>query len=533
VPAGVQRSTGQGSFLEPRPARIRFLRSIRGANAAIQRALFLRRRPAKPSVDRGLVLYRDTNGWCPFCERVWLALELMGVDYSVRTVNLQTKDKGFLRLADAFSPTGRSSVPVVTTPDGGYVVWESMDILHWLSGKTSNDWPGVSGTSESVFAGTDTARFLSDGTLVQVAKDKGPTRRIPALDMGSGGSKVTPLPKATEGQLVYISGVMSAMGKVTAAFGGGPETEEEKTEAVAKAVQALNALEAAFDEDKGPFLGGDKPSAADCAVAPFLGRYPRDPTVRATKELSALAEREAGTRWPRIAGWYSAMGKLPAFAATVEADNFSAAKLRGTFAAYALEWSRKAEAGEKLEGPYAKKRSPEEVAALEARVADSKEACAAALPSPDEARAFLASVEFTGMPSARSARVLARREAAANLAAAGPAVAADAIKGIAADSAEEDAGAPSTAEAEALVRLIATALLSSAPGTPTATLEQSESLLASDLGADALDAAACKRIAAVADHIASRLCCPRDMGAPAGAHVRAACVVAAAVLTAA
>ena len=22
-----------------------------------------------------LTLYRDTNGWCPFCERVWVALE--------------------------------------------------------------------------------------------------------------------------------------------------------------------------------------------------------------------------------------------------------------------------------------------------------------------------------------------------------------------------------------------------------------------------------------------------------------------------
>ena len=26
-----------------------------------------------------LTLYRDTNGWCPFCERVWIGLEKKGI----------------------------------------------------------------------------------------------------------------------------------------------------------------------------------------------------------------------------------------------------------------------------------------------------------------------------------------------------------------------------------------------------------------------------------------------------------------------
>merc|ERR1719272_1432416 len=31
--------------------------------------------------DGGLVLYRERNGWCPYPERVWLALEHKGIAY--------------------------------------------------------------------------------------------------------------------------------------------------------------------------------------------------------------------------------------------------------------------------------------------------------------------------------------------------------------------------------------------------------------------------------------------------------------------
>ena len=28
-----------------------------------------------PNTEPPVLLYRDTNSWCPFCERVWFALE--------------------------------------------------------------------------------------------------------------------------------------------------------------------------------------------------------------------------------------------------------------------------------------------------------------------------------------------------------------------------------------------------------------------------------------------------------------------------
>ena len=49
-----------------------------------------------------LTLYRDTNGWCPFCARVWLALEQKGVAYEEKLVNLRDKPTWFTDIV----PTG-------------------------------------------------------------------------------------------------------------------------------------------------------------------------------------------------------------------------------------------------------------------------------------------------------------------------------------------------------------------------------------------------------------------------------------------
>merc|ERR1712216_709550 len=42
-----------------------------------------------------LKFYRDTNAWCPFCERVWLALEAKQIPYECEFVDLRNKPKWF------------------------------------------------------------------------------------------------------------------------------------------------------------------------------------------------------------------------------------------------------------------------------------------------------------------------------------------------------------------------------------------------------------------------------------------------------
>ncbi|EJK74264.1 hypothetical protein THAOC_04066, partial [Thalassiosira oceanica] len=38
-----------------------------------------------------VTLFRDTNGWCPFCERVWVLLRAKGIPYDEQLVSLQNK----------------------------------------------------------------------------------------------------------------------------------------------------------------------------------------------------------------------------------------------------------------------------------------------------------------------------------------------------------------------------------------------------------------------------------------------------------
>jgi hypothetical protein len=39
----------------------------------------------------GLILFRDRNGWCPYSERVWLAMLAKGLDFDEVLINLQVR----------------------------------------------------------------------------------------------------------------------------------------------------------------------------------------------------------------------------------------------------------------------------------------------------------------------------------------------------------------------------------------------------------------------------------------------------------
>ncbi|KAF5833374.1 glutathione S-transferase [Dunaliella salina] len=73
-----------------------------------------------------VVLIRDTNAWCPFCERVWLALEEKQVPYDTVLVSLQNKPEWYMQLV----PTKK--VPAMSFTDSNNqreLIWESKDIL--------------------------------------------------------------------------------------------------------------------------------------------------------------------------------------------------------------------------------------------------------------------------------------------------------------------------------------------------------------------------------------------------------------------
>jgi len=71
----------------------------------------------KPSV----LLYRDSNSWCPFCERVWFALEEKEIPFDTEFIDLSNKPKWYTDLV----PT--NLVPAANIE--GKLVYESKDIL--------------------------------------------------------------------------------------------------------------------------------------------------------------------------------------------------------------------------------------------------------------------------------------------------------------------------------------------------------------------------------------------------------------------
>lgn len=74
-----------------------------------------------PGTQPPVLLYRDTNSWCPFCERVWFALEEKGIPFETEFIDLSNKPKWY---------TDR--VPTTLVPAAkieGELVYESKDIL--------------------------------------------------------------------------------------------------------------------------------------------------------------------------------------------------------------------------------------------------------------------------------------------------------------------------------------------------------------------------------------------------------------------
>eukprot|EP00193_Tetraselmis_chui_P011082 CAMPEP_0177790602 /NCGR_PEP_ID=MMETSP0491_2-20121128/23450_1 /TAXON_ID=63592 /ORGANISM="Tetraselmis chuii, Strain PLY429" /LENGTH=239 /DNA_ID=CAMNT_0019312703 /DNA_START=225 /DNA_END=940 /DNA_ORIENTATION=+ len=71
-----------------------------------------------------VLLYRDTNAWCPFCERVWFALLEKGIEFDTVFIDLRAKPDWYLEMV----PTGM--VPAAKVD--GKLIYESADILKAL-----------------------------------------------------------------------------------------------------------------------------------------------------------------------------------------------------------------------------------------------------------------------------------------------------------------------------------------------------------------------------------------------------------------
>lgn len=83
-----------------------------------------------PDTPPPVLLYRDTNSWCPFCERVWFALEEKEIPFATEFIDLNNKPKWYTDLVPS------TQVPAAKIE--GELVWESKNILLALEARFSD-----------------------------------------------------------------------------------------------------------------------------------------------------------------------------------------------------------------------------------------------------------------------------------------------------------------------------------------------------------------------------------------------------------
>ena len=245
------------------------------------------------SAPEGLTLFRERHGWCPYSEKVWLALELKGIDYSTVLIdNTGGGRPGWYR----------GQTPQIQWADGRSQ-GESMDIVKALDKEYPETRalyppPGVSMSDVASMITAFRSAFPSNAK---------PSSRAAYLFTYSG-----PLPRS----------------------------DFEK---------ALDATEKLLGKhDDGPFFVGAELSAADISWAPFLERYAAQasdarPSLRYTLRCpfraacasflfiravansarlvpqlpclhDGLMPRGDAARWPNLAAWYEAMDEIPEYA---------------------------------------------------------------------------------------------------------------------------------------------------------------------------------------------------------------------------
>jgi glutathione S-transferase len=230
-----------------------------------------------------LVLYRDTNGWCPFCERVWLALEIKQIPYQEQLINLQDKPTWFTQMV----PTGL--VPAVLFPSGDSstnvttertLMWESLDILKALDERFS-----------------DTPKLIHDDN-----RDYQEAREI-VTQASSAGVR-----------LLYGGRNQT----VTA------EEKELKRRDFSAALSELD-LFLGTKHAEGPFCLGKEVTGVDVEMVPVLERW------RYQLPITANMQVYDESAFPNLYTWYNAMDQYAPYKNRVSGDAYSWTAVASTF----------------------------------------------------------------------------------------------------------------------------------------------------------------------------------------------------------
>jgi len=394
-----------------------------------------------PSSAPVLTLYRDTNGWCPFCERVWICVRAKGLPYRERLINLQDKPDWYKEIV----PT--KNVPAVLFHD--------------------DDNVDVSSSGDDGPKGKPQRRVIWESLDIMIALDEAfPSTPRLVLDTPEYESAHNRTSTLTSAGFAYVYGDRN-----------NTLTSEEKEALKGTFNSELDGLEVDLIERGGPFLLGSNFTGVDAEIVPLLERWRFQ--LPLTIGFDILDDR------PALARWFEAMDEFGPYADRVAGDEYSWTAVSSTFL----------------------------------RIFGGDSPNSDAISRSDDAAASLAD-SFSSV-SADDESAEAAREAAMKILSNHDAIVADCTR-TDPKSQKNLPRASDAATADSVLRFAAAALLS-----PEGAVSAAREGLAlpDELDGDAVEMRA--EAALAARTVASRLCAPRDMGAPAARLLRGVLAIAA------
>ena len=214
--------------------------------------------PSKPDYSNiKPTLFRERHGWCPYSERVWLALEHCDVAYdTIRVDNTGPGEK---------PPYFSGQTPQMRWPEGK-MQGESMDLVREVNDRFGGNLYSASSSADDV---TEKANIFR---------------------------KIFPSKSRPSSRAAFLFG-----------WSGEPLWKSE----FERVLSETDALLGTTTND-GPFLCGKSFTAADIAWVPFLERY--------RAQLPCLHEglNPRSAKYPNLNKWYAAMESVPAYACRVQ-----------------------------------------------------------------------------------------------------------------------------------------------------------------------------------------------------------------------
>jgi glutathione S-transferase len=230
-----------------------------------------------------LTLYRDTNGWCPFCERVWLCVRAKNLPYRERLINLQDKPEWFKELVPtALVPAillhddqqGKADDASTSKPQRR-LIWESLDIM-----KALDD------------AFPSTPRMVLDSPEY--------------LEASAQGSSLT-----------------GAGVKFTYGARNATRTAQEMAELKNAFEEELDVMEQALADHGGPFRLGPDFTGVDAEIIPAMERWRYQLPI--THDMDIINGR------PNMQRWFDTLDAFDPYRNRVSGDAYSWAAVSSTF----------------------------------------------------------------------------------------------------------------------------------------------------------------------------------------------------------